>query len=188
LFDRLTLNRKSQIYKTPLDISRLLLLNYHPDIKKGKNDVLALMFDMNVLWEKFVFASLRKKFRNSVHEQQIKYFWKPLQGKRTKLRSDIVINDDVHCVVLDTKWKILNGYNPSDDDLRQMYVYHKYYGAEKVALVYPGDEFRLSGRYLHPDTGNETDKECSIISINVIPDIKQWQQNISETISRWIHS
>ena len=56
-FDRIFFNRKTLIYKKSIDIARLLLLHYHPDVSKGKDHVLALMFDMNYLWEQFVYVS-----------------------------------------------------------------------------------------------------------------------------------
>ena len=119
------------------------MLNYHPDLSNGQNNVLALMFDMNLLWEQFVYVSLRKyKASNTtIAAQNTKNFWKPSSGNRSKMKPDIVLNKGKEdCVVLDTKWKNLNGYNPSPDDLRQMFVYMKYYGAKKVALIYPGTE------------------------------------------------
>lgn len=188
-FEKLQFNRKSLSYKKAIDIAKLLLLQYHPDVSKGRNNVLALMFDMNKLWEQFVYSSLRKhkKSHTSITAQTSRLFWKPEQGYRSKMRPDIVINKDkADCVVLDTKWKNLNGYNPSPEDLRQMYVYHEYYAAQKVALVYPGHKTTKSkGLYLDPKTGKEIDKECSIISLSVEAKVKIWQKNIYNDFEKW---
>lgn len=190
-FDKLVFNRKTQSYKKAIDIAKLLLLQYHPDVIKGRDNVLALMFDMNELWEKFVYVSLRKhkKSNTTITAQTSKFFWQPESGYRSKIIPDIVVNkgrDD--CVVLDTKWKNLNGYNPSPDDLRQMYVYHEYYNAKRVALIYPGKESVKSGVYLDVKTGKGMDKEkkCSVISLSVDKDIKKWQKNINERFETWM--
>ena len=189
-FDRIVYNRKTLIYKKSIDIARLLLLHYHPDVSRGKDNVLALMFDMNYLWEQFVFVSLRKykESTTTITSQISKSFWKPQSGYRTKIRPDIVVNKDKeNCVVLDTKWKNLNGYNPSPDDLRQMYVYHQYFNAQRVALVYPGSVTeRNSGTYLDPKTSKESEKECCIISLSVETKIKQWQKNIYNEFESWL--
>lgn len=192
-FEKIILNRKTESYSKALEIARMLLLNYHPDVSKGQNHVLALMFDMNMLWERFVYVSLRKGFRKvnlsyTLHDQVHKYFWKPAHGNRSKIKPDIVINKDkTDCVVLDTKWKNLNGYNPSPDDLRQLYVYHQYYNAKKVALVYPGTNYSLkSGKYLNQDNGKETEKECSVISLPVVHKIDLWQKSIYREVKDWL--
>lgn len=188
-FERIVFSRKTESYKKAIEISKLLLLQYHPDVSGGRNNVLALMFDMNKLWEQFVYVSLRKhkKQNTTITGQTSKFFWKPQSGFRVKMRPDIVVNKDRNdCVVLDTKWKNLNGYNPSPDDLRQMYVYHTYYGANKVALVYPGKETSKSnGNYLDPITRKETEKECSVISFLVEPKIKNWQKKIYNELEGW---
>lgn len=187
-FDKFVFNRKTQCYKKAIDIAKLLLLNYHPDVKQGRNNVLALMFDMNKLWERFVYVSLHKhkKPNTTIAVQTSKCFWQPESGYRSKIRPDIVVNDGKNdCVVLDTKWKNLNGYNPSLDDLRQMYVYHKYYNAKRVALIYPGKKSSKSGFYLHTKTEEVTDKECCVISLPVVPDVKKWQKDINECLEAW---
>lgn len=188
-FEKLQFTRKNQTYKKAIDIARLLLLQFHPDISRGKNNILALMFDMNKLWEKFVYVSLRKNMHTtaSIAAQNSKFFWKPEVGYRSKIKPDIVINEgEEDCIVLDTKWKNINGYNPSPDDLRQMYVYHEYYHANRVALVYPGEKSqRKEGAFLHPKSSERLDKECSLICLGVGPSIKQWQENIYLEIESW---
>ena len=189
-FDNIAFTRKNQSYKKAIDISKLLLLQFHPDISRGRNNVLALMFDMNKLWERFVYVSLCKNKSSSttITAQYSKFFWKPEKGNRSKMRPDIVINKDKsNCVVLDTKWKNLACHNPSSNDLRQLYVYHEYYGAMQVALIYPGTvSSKSSGTYLDPKTSNPIDKECSVISLSVEPNVKQWQKNISEDFKKWL--
>jgi 5-methylcytosine-specific restriction enzyme subunit McrC len=190
-FDRIYYCRKSIVYKEAINISELLLLNYHPNIKKGQNDVLALMFDMNLLWEKFVYVCLRK-FKDkdlSISAQNTKHFWKPNKGYRTTMIPDILINQGKeNCIVLDTKWKNLNGYNPSPDDLRQLYVYSKYYQAKKVALVYPyslKETIVKAGTYFNELSGEIGHEECSVISIPVEEDFVKWQKMIAEDIFEW---
>ncbi|KAF5434846.1 5-methylcytosine-specific restriction enzyme subunit McrC, partial [Candidatus Methanophagaceae archaeon] len=149
IFKKITYNRKTEGYKNAVEISRLLLLNYHPDLSKGKNNVLALMFDMNLLWERFIYISLRKHKDTdiTISSQTSKYFWQSGKGRDSKIRPDIVIKDKEGTTVLDTKWKNLGGKNPSPEDLRQIYVYHEYYNANKVALVYSGTKEFNKGNF-----------------------------------------
>lgn len=186
LFERLNFNRKTERYRNAIEIARLLLLNYHPDLSNGQNNVLALMFDMNQLWEEFVYVSIRK-YKDStmkVSAQTTKYFWKPENGNRSKMIPDIVIHQDNQCFVLDTKWKNLNGKNPSPEDLRQMYVYADYFEANKVSLIYPGEEFTISsGKYY--DSNQPGDRECSVMSLKVNRDIREWQKEIYNNVMEW---
>lgn len=186
-FEKIIYTRKNQHYQNAISIARMLLLQFHPDLSKGRNDVLALMFDMNVLWEKFVLASLRKynPDKATIADQTSKYFWKPDKGNRSSIKPDIYITKDTMKIVLDTKWKNLNGRNPSPEDLRQMYVYHEYYGAGKVALVYPGAEDTINGgQYIKYSDG--FDKYCSVITIAPAATISEWQQHIARQISKFI--
>jgi 5-methylcytosine-specific restriction enzyme subunit McrC len=189
-FSKLVFDRKTQRYKKAIDIARLLLMHYHPDISNGRNYVLALMFDMNRLWEQFVYESLRSQKAADVTltAQTSKYFWKPESGSRSTIRPDIVVNKGKpNCLVLDTKWKNLNGYSPSSGDLRQMYVYHEYYSATKVALVYPGERTsKIGGNFLDPKTSKERGIECNVISIAVEPNIRRWQIQIGKNFNRYL--
>ena len=184
-FDRLVYSRKTEGYRKAIEIARLLLLHYHPDLSEGRNHVLALMFDMNALWERFVYISLRKNMPEDtrIAAQLSKHFWKPEKGYASRIRPDIVITkNDGKCLVLDTKWKNLNGYNPSPEDLRQMYVYLQYFHAQKAALVYPGKASPVKGIYYDPHSGEESERECHVISVDAATDIRSWPKEIYNTI------
>ncbi len=192
IFEKLILNRKSFHYKKAIAIAKLLLLQYHPDVSKGRNHVLALMFDMNVLWEQFVFVSLNKYLKDTKHitPQTTKQFWQPAEGNKVTIKPDIFIELNNNAkIILDTKWKNLDTYKPSSEDLRQMYVYHEYYNAEKVALVYPGaNKIVRKGNYYTAETKqNVSNKECSLLPINIEQSIIQWQKNIADSISKWLN-
>lgn len=190
LFPKISYNRKTEKYRNAVEIARLLLLNYHPDIRTGQNDVLALMFDMNILWEKFVYTSLKKHIPagTEISAQKKKYFWKPESGNRSFMRPDIIIGEEGNGrVILDTKWKNLDGKSPSQDDLRQMYVYMQYYHAARVALVYPGvKNTPVSGKYYDVKKAVPGKEECCLIPLVVEEDISKWQREIHKTVKGWL--
>jgi 5-methylcytosine-specific restriction enzyme subunit McrC len=134
------LNRKTMPYKNAFELARLILLNYSPDISSGKEKMLALLFDMNKLWEEFVFIKLRDQFSASPYtliSQDHKSFW-----GNNKLKPDIVLlNNETKKVelIIDTKWKIVNNTNISVQDLRQMYTYSKFWNTTNTVLLYPGN-------------------------------------------------
>jgi 5-methylcytosine-specific restriction enzyme subunit McrC len=183
-FEKLVFNRKTLDYEKCINIAKMILLNYHPDISKGRHDVLALMFDMNKLWEQFVYVSLRKNMDkdSSVKRHKREYFWKPETGRISCLEPDIVFENSENIFVLDTKWKNPGSQNPSPEDLRQMYAYHDYFSANRVALIYPGQGSFKKGVFIDPETKRESEKECSVITIPVEKDIQKWQKAIKEQI------
>ncbi|HTE29011.1 MAG TPA: hypothetical protein VK666_01465, partial [Chryseolinea sp.] len=181
-FGRIIFDRKTEQYRKAVGIAKLLLLNFHPDVVKGKEHVLAIMFDMNVLWERFVYRSLQK-FNNgttTIESKFTKDFWKPESGLNVRLIPDIVINrGKVNCMVLDTKWKNLDSLKPSSEDLRQMYTYSNYYQARRTALIYPGTIERISHGLFYDSSGVLKDQSCGVIALPVEQNIRQWQKNIA---------
>jgi 5-methylcytosine-specific restriction enzyme subunit McrC len=189
-FKKIVLNRKSIFYSNAIEISKLILLNYHPDLERGRQDVLALMFNMNDLWEKFVLTSIkRKKLDNVVVKGQASMnFWKSYSGRKSRIKPDIVIKKEDETIVLDTKWKNLNGKNPLPDDLRQMYVYSNYFGAKKVALIYPDSTNNIKNGIYYDREGYTSKNECAIIGLAINKKIRQWQEEIYNEIDGWIQN
>ncbi len=130
-FDRLPKNRQTQRYQDALDIARLLILNFQPDVQGGQHSLLTLLFDMNLLFEEYVYQRLRRAGL-WVQRQQSHPFW-----NRRNIRPDILLHLDNQTIVLDTKWKVLRRVSPSMQDVQQAFVYAQYFGARKTVLLYP---------------------------------------------------
>ena len=171
LFNRMEFNRKTEEYRFSMELAKLLLLHYMPNLSNGKNEkVLALMFDMNRLWEEYVYVMLRRKLLDyQVIAQSKKQFWHSSEGSKT-IRPDIVVLKDGHCVaVLDTKWKCPDKKIPSDADLKQMYTYHKYWETNNTALIYPGSATNIEGQFIKDNEERDEECKCSMIYLPIKP-------------------
>ncbi|WP_272149950.1 McrC family protein [Tenacibaculum aiptasiae] len=134
------LDRKSNDYDYVLELARLIILNYSPNIFEGKEKMLSLLFDMNVLWEEYILVKLREITRNTdiqIIGQDSKLFW-----ENNSLRPDIVLRKGNKTYIIDTKWKIPYSNKASVEDLRQIYTYCRFWNAEKGLLLYPGSDKR----------------------------------------------
>lgn len=180
LFSRLSYDRKTEDYRPAMEIAKLLLLQQQPNLKSRSNkQVLALMFDMNKLWEELVFLKLRKALSPDykVSAQEHHLFWKSDVVGRKQIIPDIVVRQGNRCVaVLDTKWKCPKDGKPSDADLKQMYVYHKFLhepemaaSSPSTALVYPAFSDSVVEGYFCEDTA----PRCSMIYLSIDNLIKE---------------
>lgn len=166
VFNRIDYDRKTDDYRDAIDLAGMILLNYMPNLShRSGNNVIALMFDMNKLWEEYVYIVLKRQLPDySILAQKGKRFWysETVGGKDVK--PDIVIKKDKKCIaVLDTKWKCPSDGKPSDSDLKQMYVYHKYWVTNHTALVYPGNKKPVEGSFT-----DDADAKCSMYFLPII--------------------
>ncbi len=174
-FENIKFNRMTKHYQEAIAIAELIICNYQADLASGHYDIIAMLFDMNLLFESYIAQSLKKALKNDEHlkvrTQVTKYFWKA-KGKRTRcLKPDIIIkntNND-NCYVLDAKWKAKSN-NPTSDDLRQMYAYSIQFDASNSFLLYPKvseDDEIIEGLFNKKDSFI-SDKSCSVIPLEVI--------------------
>lgn len=209
LFSRLVFDRKSEDYRNVIKLAEMILLNYSPDLHHGNNHVWTLMFDMNKLWEEFVYVTLKRKLTGcTVMAQKQKPLWESGNNRKT-VRADIVVKKEGQIFVMDTKWKMPR-YDgkivPSDADLHQMYVYLDVYGdnstgeetekAQKVALLYPGQDTEdVEGQFINGK--NNTNSKCDMLFLpgkdsnsqggDSKNECQHWQNKIANKIEGWIN-
>ncbi|MEO8590245.1 MAG: restriction endonuclease [Flavobacteriales bacterium] len=154
--DRIILDRKTEPYARAMQLAKMIVQNYAPDIKGGHMPLIGLMFDMNVLFEQFVYRVLRKA-QPAFSEQQLtvrgqtrQKFW-----RNKTIRPDIVLEytqgGASQKVIVDTKWKVPANGKPNDADLKQMFVYNVQFDAAKSVLLYPHvpSSTRYDGSYVN---------------------------------------
>jgi 5-methylcytosine-specific restriction enzyme subunit McrC len=159
----------------------MIILNYSPDMSSGNKPILAILFDMNRLFEKFIYRILKKEEKIfvaeklSVSQQNRRLFWKD-----KAIRPDLVICFQKtkggkvfqYRYIVDTKWKIIDSNNPSDDDLKQMYAYNFQFGSQQSILFYPSigqnnvGAFSYKKSQLFPDF----DHACELYFVDLFND------------------
>jgi 5-methylcytosine-specific restriction enzyme subunit McrC len=178
-FARLPHTRNTERYRRALQLARLIILNYSPDIRSGLEDILAILFDMNSLFERFIYSQLkqaeaRQPFPQITFKAQMsRRFWTADSMKKS-IRPDIVaqISTDTkqELIVMDTKWKIPNDGKPSDSDLHQMHSYNVQFGAPRSLLLYPqiSSKVDILGSFSQAGSPFEAlNHSCSMIFVEI---------------------
>lgn len=182
-FSKIPKSRKTAPYKTALEIARLIILNFAPNVLSGKENMLALLFDMNSLWEEYVLVRLKQSEKEvTIYGQQSTTFWNYIS-----IRPDIVIESGTKKFIIDTKWKNINGGKPSTDDLRQMYVYNDYWKSDKAMLLYPSNKTGFSGFVeFEENSSKDNQHKCGLGKISIFnADGKTLNESIGDDIIDW---
>ena len=178
-FSHLLYTRNTECYRKVLQLARLIILNYNPDVRGGREDVLAILFDMNYLFERFVYVQLKmaaakQALRQISFKAQVsRPFWSA-DGTQKSIRPDIIAQigtgPDYELVVMDTKWKIPSDGKPGDADLQQMHTYNIQFGARRSFLLYPrvGTKADVRGRFSHGKALQSSfDHNCCMVFLDL---------------------
>ena len=151
-FSKIKLNRQMKDYEQVLLWCKTFLFENSFSPYKGNDIAFALLFDMNLLFESFVYSYLKKSsnFQDIKSQDRTHHLAYENGIGRFRLKPDIIINGGK--IIADTKWKILSedkAYNGVlQDDMYQLYAYGtKYDNCEKIYLIYPFDELIIKNSY-----------------------------------------
>lgn len=153
-FSKVDINRQFSYYKQVIAWCKLFLENKSFTSFKGSNVAFSLLFPMELIYESYIATSLKRVLKNyTVTTQEHKHHlfdeFRNLQveksRKRYLLKPDIVLRskEDESLIIVDTKWKILDRFGPSQGDMYQMFAYSNRYTqkskeyVDKVILLFP---------------------------------------------------
>lgn len=191
LLNSIKLNRKTAPYERAFELAKFIILNYSPDINRGQQKMIALLFNMNELWEEYVLKMLKKYSHEhpetgwKVSGQESKLFY----GSTRTIRPDIVLRrgegSDEEVIIIDTKWKQPINRRASIEDLRQMYAYGRFWNAEKLMLLYPGKESDGGYREYPNDYDKDINHQCKIGLVSILEG-KELDPNIGRRIMKFL--
>ena len=146
-FSKVKLDRQMKDYEQVLLWCRTFLLENSFSPYRGNDVAFALLFDMNMLFESYVYDYLKKQGKFKSIKAQDKNYYLAYQGSNGKfrLKPDIVIEQNNNAIIIaDTKWKILSEEKTHDGisqaDMYQLYAYGtKYNNCNQMYLIYPKD-------------------------------------------------
>ncbi|MBE0662114.1 MAG: restriction endonuclease, partial [Bacteroidales bacterium] len=191
-FNKIRLTRKTREYTKALAIAKMLILNFSPDISMGDENMLALLFDMNKLWEKYIYKQLKAREDENlrVMYQVHDLFWESksiypdivIERKKATAIGESTDDNRWEPCIIDTKWKLIDVNKPSDDDLKQMYVYNMYWNSSKSMLLYPKLASSEDSGFGKFHKGRSGDNHCKIGFVSVLDDSGEFNQGVANEI------
>ncbi len=124
--DRIYFNRLNQRFKTSFEIAILLLKQSIPLFSQDKKSF-AFLFDMNILFEKFIARIVKELDENAKIQNQDNF-------NDLILKPDIILQNQI----IDTKYKKIKSIEDiKQSDKLQAFAYRVNYGVDNVILLYP---------------------------------------------------
>lgn len=191
--NKIILARNQKLFQKPFNLAKMFIENASVDLSCNKFENITLVWDMNKLFEEFVFEVMKKcksEKNFSITAQKGK---KLLRGDNRKKRNtfvDIMIEkEDDNRIVLDTKYKKFESINDfSNGDVFQVSAYCLLHGAKHAVILYPrynDDEKKAPNYRYFLNTDNEEEEyEIEFKTINLkYKDMKEHIEDIKEEIA-----
>lgn len=123
-----------------IELGNLFINGFSYDTYNGNSKIKSFLFDMNKLFELFVFNTLKTIYKDKVKFQDKSNFLIQEANsflKKIKLKPDIIYTPHNNNDIFDTKWKIFKNFS-SEDDIYQMNAYAGgISNVNSVTLLYP---------------------------------------------------
>lgn len=140
--EKIKLSRNQELFKKPFNLAKMFVEKTSVDLSKNKFENITLIWDMNKLFEEFVFEIMKKNESELGCKLTAQRGRKLLVGDISKKRNtfvDIMIEKiNGEKIVLDTKYKkFVSSDDFSNADVFQVSTYCLLHNADKAVLIYP---------------------------------------------------
>jgi len=174
---KINLYRGMEYYKVPLKFAKLFLKDKTFSHLSGKNNVFALLFPMQKLFEEYLAVALNNSKQDLEIDKVLinggknEYF---LSGNNARLEPDYLLKmKNKKDIIVDAKWKIVDEIL-SSNDIYQIFAYLNFYDCNNTAylLVPKSDNSKNEISFDYQQLLGESSKKLKVIFINMKETIK----------------
>ncbi|AUB62104.1 hypothetical protein CSW12_03180 [Bacillus cereus] len=202
-FSTIHFNRLNKRFEPSFILARMVLENMFSISSSGKDKSFSILFRMDELFEKYIANLLDTCIEHKVMSQHKKYKLMINEFNDREvypLKPDIVVlQNDSEKLIIDTKWKFINGsknrHGVKREDLFQMYAYlTRYEKVSTVILLYPHQQAIvkqssevLESWYLEETVEVQQKQKIRVYSINLSSErrvIQDLQRIIEENLTK----
>lgn len=158
--EKIKLTRNQELFKKPFNLAKMFVEQTSVDLSKNKFENITLVWDMNKLFEEFVYELIKKEIpKVKPNPQKGKRLLRNGTETRRDTKVDILLENPN--LIIDTKYKKFTKFDDiSSSDIYQVMTYCLLHGKKykKAILLYPQydeNEPDISGFYINNKENNK---------------------------------
>ncbi len=172
--NKIKLTRNQELFKKPFNLAKIFVEKASVDLSKNKFENISLVWDMNKLFEEFVFE-IMKKYKNEfgfeIFAQKGRKLLKGDNNKKRNTFVDIMVKKNKCSFVIDTKYKHFRNVDDfSNNDVFQVSTYCLLHNAHHAILLYPqwgSTQPNVDDYFLNTDENIKDEYKISFKTINL---------------------
>ena len=134
---KIKLTRNQELFKKAFNLAKMFVEQTSVDLSKNKFENITLVWDMNKLFEEFIFELIKRKIPEcSPIAQKTKRLLRSTQETKRDTKVDILIQHPQ--IIIDTKYKKFTNFDDiSSADIYQVTTYCLLHNYKRAILLYP---------------------------------------------------
>lgn len=135
-------NRQNERFRDIINYCKMFWDGFGASVITGKNEVESFLIDMNDLFEKYIYKTLKTIYgnKNIKYQENNNFLLTDAlnnKSKKINLKPDIILERENGRTIIDTKWKIVDKFiNPNDAYQMNAYI-DNIYNSNEVILLFP---------------------------------------------------
>ena len=136
---KIKLSQNQELFKKPFNLAKMFVEKTSVDLSKNKFENITLVWDMNVLFEEFVFEIMKKSCPDwKLTAQKGRKLLKGNENKKRNTFIDIFAQKEYKNLIIDTKYKkFIDEDSFSNADVFQVSTYCLLHNTNNAILLYP---------------------------------------------------